>query len=214
MKTEMADIRKIIEAMDSEIVATGKEFLTPTEANAMLEQKGLLKDRPQRPGLYLRRLLRKGKIPHAFQVEGKGSAWRIPHSKSNSSEETREDNGGWRSEITSLLWPSALAFCSKLASLLWSILPQIFVDFLVIFAMYIVSSLLVKASEAISITLWSTGQNPFYASIISLQGQPITPASFLKFFIQLWLVVSLTMNLVVNTYHLIRMDYQSSEDAE
>ena len=46
MKSEMADIRKIIEAMDSEIVATGKEFLTPPEANAMLERKGLLKDRP------------------------------------------------------------------------------------------------------------------------------------------------------------------------
>jgi hypothetical protein len=78
----MADIRKIIEAIDSEIDATGKEFLTPPEANAMLERRGLLKDREQRRGLYLRRLLRKGKIPHAFQVGGKGTRWRILHSKS------------------------------------------------------------------------------------------------------------------------------------
>ena len=83
MKSEMADIRKIIEAMDSEIVATGKEFLTPPEANAMLERKGLLKDSILRPGLPLRRLLRKGKIPHAFQEGGKGTRWRIPHSRSD-----------------------------------------------------------------------------------------------------------------------------------
>lgn len=79
----MADIRKIIEAIDSEIVATGRKSLTPPEANAMLERKGLLKDRRQRPGLPLRRLLREGKIPHAFQVGGKGARWRIPHSESD-----------------------------------------------------------------------------------------------------------------------------------
>jgi (p)ppGpp synthase/HD superfamily hydrolase len=29
----------------------------------------------------LRRLLREGQIPHAYQVRGKGSEWRIPHSR-------------------------------------------------------------------------------------------------------------------------------------
>ena len=79
----MADIRRIIEAIDSEIDATGSEFLTPPEANAMLERKGLVKDRKERPGLPLRRLLRKGRIPHAFQKGGKGTRWRIPHSRSD-----------------------------------------------------------------------------------------------------------------------------------
>lgn len=79
----MVDIRKIIEAMDSEIIATGQEFLTPSEANAMLEQRGLLRNSKHRPGLPLRRLCRERRIPHAFQTGGKGSAWRIPHSKSN-----------------------------------------------------------------------------------------------------------------------------------
>jgi hypothetical protein len=81
IEPEMADIIEIVEAMDNEIVATGKEFLTPPEANAMLERKGLLEDRPQRPGLPLRRLLREGKIPHAFQVGGEHTRWRIPHSE-------------------------------------------------------------------------------------------------------------------------------------
>jgi hypothetical protein len=87
------------------------------------------------------------------------------------------------------------------------------VDVIVVFAMYIVSSLLLKASEAISLALWSTGKNPFYSSILSLPGQPITPASFLKLFIQLWLVVSLPLSLVIDIYRFVRGGDQSEKDA-
>ena len=48
------------------------------EANALLDKAGLLKDNPQRPGLPLRNKLRKGELPYAYQVAGKGSEWVIP----------------------------------------------------------------------------------------------------------------------------------------
>jgi hypothetical protein len=76
----MIDIKKIINAIDDELLRMGKDYLTPPEANLILAQKGLLGDRDDRNGLPLRKLLRKGKIPHAFQMGGKGSEWRIPSS--------------------------------------------------------------------------------------------------------------------------------------
>jgi hypothetical protein len=73
----MNDIQKIIGFIDKYLEDTGKEFLTPPEANKLLDQAGILKDRPNRSGKYLRDYLRDGKIPHAYQVSG---YWRIPHS--------------------------------------------------------------------------------------------------------------------------------------
>lgn len=54
------------------------DYLTPVEANRLLAKRGLLNDSPHRPGLPLRNLLRAKLLPHAFQVGGKGSEWRIP----------------------------------------------------------------------------------------------------------------------------------------
>jgi len=81
----MPDVSKIIKAIDDELKRTGKSYLTPPETNLLLERKGLLNDRSERSGLPLRNLLRQGKIPHAFQMGGKGSEWRIPHSSSKNS---------------------------------------------------------------------------------------------------------------------------------
>jgi hypothetical protein len=142
-----------------------------------------------------------------------------------SDQEAQKEDEGRRSRIKTLFRSFSLkrlgekampilAFCSKITGFLWSLLPQMLVDIIVVFAMYITSSLLLKASEAISLALWSTGKNPFYTPIVSLRGQPITPASSLEFFVQLWLVVSLALSLVVNTYRLIRVGHQSSEDAK
>lgn len=78
----MIDIQKIINVIDDELLRTGRSYLTPPEANFILAQRGLLDDRDERSGLPLRKLLRKGKIPHAFQMGGKGSEWRIPRSTS------------------------------------------------------------------------------------------------------------------------------------
>jgi len=71
-------IHKIIKEIDKLIEDTGSQFVFPVEANAYLSRKGLLKDDKHRPGKPLRSLLRKGSIPHAFQISRK---WHIPHSK-------------------------------------------------------------------------------------------------------------------------------------
>ena len=73
-------MKVIIECLDNFLTETGRQGIAPPEANALLEKKGLLPDNDQRPGKPLRRLLRKGRLPHAFQSGGKGSHWIIPHS--------------------------------------------------------------------------------------------------------------------------------------
>lgn len=81
----MPDIQKIIEALDKELERTGKSFLTPPEANKVLEREHILNDRDARSGLPLRKLLRQGKMPHAYQEGGKGSSWIISQSTTNHS---------------------------------------------------------------------------------------------------------------------------------
>ena len=81
----MTDIQKIIKAIDDELKRTGKKYITPPEANKILENMHILNNRDARSGLPLRKLLRQGKIPHAYQINGKGSEWRIPHSSHKNS---------------------------------------------------------------------------------------------------------------------------------
>lgn len=69
---------RIIKEIDKIIENKGIQFLSPVEANSILEKKGMLKDDLHRPGKPLRNLLRKGLIPHAFQINRR---WHIPHSK-------------------------------------------------------------------------------------------------------------------------------------
>lgn len=71
----------IINYLDEYLQTTGRESLNPVEANDILEKAGLLKDNKSRPGLPLRKMLRKGELPHAYQVSGKNSRWIIPLSK-------------------------------------------------------------------------------------------------------------------------------------
>lgn len=67
----------IITAIDQFLIDNGKRITTPVEVNPYLEEIGLLKDSPDRRGLPLRRLLRAGEIPHAYQI---GNKWEIPRS--------------------------------------------------------------------------------------------------------------------------------------
>ncbi len=69
---------KIVNFLDEYLRKTGRESIGAVEANALLDKAGLLKDNPQRPGLPLRNKLRKGELPYAYQVAGKGSEWVIP----------------------------------------------------------------------------------------------------------------------------------------
>ena len=73
----MADIERIIKAIDEFLERKHQKITTPVEINPYLETKGLLKDSSSRPGLPIRKILRKGLIPHAYQM---GVSWQIPHS--------------------------------------------------------------------------------------------------------------------------------------
>jgi hypothetical protein len=70
--------REIIAAIDSYLEQHRKNYVTPSEAAELLDRRGLIEDNPYpRQGLPVRRMLRKGKIPHAYQVNRR---WYIPHS--------------------------------------------------------------------------------------------------------------------------------------
>ena len=73
-------ITAIIKHLDEYLTRSGRQSIDPVEANALLEKAGLLRDSKDRPGKPLRNILRKGQLPHAFQLGGKGSDWTIPHS--------------------------------------------------------------------------------------------------------------------------------------
>ena len=71
---------------------TGRKSVGAVEANALLDKAGILKDNPQKPGLPLRNKLRKGELPHAYQVSGKVSEWVIPLSTARR-EDTAQQEG-------------------------------------------------------------------------------------------------------------------------
>ncbi len=73
-------MNRIIEYLDRYLEETGRTSINPVEANAILEEEELLGDDKNRPGKPLRNRLRKGLVPHAYQIGGKGSSWVIPHS--------------------------------------------------------------------------------------------------------------------------------------
>lgn len=76
----MADANKIMNILDSYMIKIGKEQIGAIEANALLAKAGILSDSKDRPGKPLRELLRKGKLPHAYQ---NGREWVIPISSKN-----------------------------------------------------------------------------------------------------------------------------------
>ena len=68
-------MNKIITFLDAYLQKTGKESISAVEANALLDKVGILNDDPRRHGLPLRRKLRNGELPYAYQVRGR---WIIP----------------------------------------------------------------------------------------------------------------------------------------
>jgi hypothetical protein len=73
-------MQKIIEILDTYLEQNGYKTIGSAEANAILAKEGLLDDSDLHPGFPLRQLLRAGKIPHAYQLNGYRSRWFIPHS--------------------------------------------------------------------------------------------------------------------------------------
>ncbi len=78
----MATTKEIIVFLDRYMEIHHIESMTPPEANKVLDEAGLLKDRNERSGNYLRKILRSKQIPHAYQ-DGSGK-WHIPHSSKGS----------------------------------------------------------------------------------------------------------------------------------
>lgn len=78
-------MHRITKFLDDYLTKSGRADIGPVEANALLAKAGILRDSKDRPGKPLRDLLRKGKLPHAFQAGGKGSSWIIPHSSKGQS---------------------------------------------------------------------------------------------------------------------------------
>lgn len=76
------NVNKINECLDYYLVKNKKTFISAPEANKILEEAGLIKDNKRNPGKPLRKLLRAGYFPHAYQKSGKSSRWIIPKSKS------------------------------------------------------------------------------------------------------------------------------------
>lgn len=81
------NIQQIIDYIDNWLIKNNKVYLTPPEANDLLEKAGLLNDRKERAGSVLRKLLRNGMLPHAYQIGGR---WFIPRSKDISRIEKKE----------------------------------------------------------------------------------------------------------------------------
>ncbi|MDY0143102.1 MAG: hypothetical protein RBR97_14530 [Bacteroidales bacterium] len=77
----MADIERIINAIDEFLERKHQKTTTPVDINPYLEKEGLLSDSASRPGKPIREILRKGKICHAYQI---GVNWFIPHSGNSS----------------------------------------------------------------------------------------------------------------------------------
>ena len=75
-------MENIIKYLDDFLIKTGRIEIDAVEANAILAKVGLLKDNKDRAGKPLRDLLRKGKLPHAYQANGRN--WKIPHSSKKS----------------------------------------------------------------------------------------------------------------------------------
>lgn len=78
----MTNITQIIKCIDEYLIRNNQPYITPANANKILDKKGLLSDSKDKSksGLPLRNLLRDRKIPHAYQV---GNKWHIPRSNNS-----------------------------------------------------------------------------------------------------------------------------------
>ena len=77
----MTNASTIIAFLDQHLKRHKTTSLSAVEAASLLDRAGILRDNPQKPGKPLRDILRKGLLPHAYQLGGKGSTWIIPVSQ-------------------------------------------------------------------------------------------------------------------------------------
>ena len=63
-------MEQIIKFIDDYLERHNLEWISAVDANRLLDENGLLRDSSTRKGLPLRNKLRRGEIPHAYQVGG------------------------------------------------------------------------------------------------------------------------------------------------
>lgn len=77
----MRDYKVIQEYLDKYLEEHNLKYITPRDANEVLDKAGILNDSKYRSGLPLRKLLRDHLIPNGYQQDGKGGKWFIYHSQ-------------------------------------------------------------------------------------------------------------------------------------
>ena len=86
------NVKSIIEHIDKYLTESDRISIDPVEANEILEKAELLRNSKDRSGKPLRNLLRNGRLPHAFQLGGKGTKWTIPHSNKGKTKNSNYSN--------------------------------------------------------------------------------------------------------------------------
>jgi hypothetical protein len=76
----MDNVKKIIKAIDDQLIESGKEYLLLGQANQLLVNKKIFTVSDQ-SNKVLKKILEKNKIPHAYQTDNSPRQWRIPLSK-------------------------------------------------------------------------------------------------------------------------------------
>lgn len=94
-RSPRASTQQIIDAIDAFLLQKHLKVTTPVEVNPYLERLGLLNNSDTRAGKPLREMLRRGQIPHAYQV---GVHWYIPHSKGTKTPPSEEETLAGSSE--------------------------------------------------------------------------------------------------------------------
>ena len=85
----MAEIGSIIKAIDAFLEEKKLDKISAVVAASMLQKKRILQDSISQPGMPLRKILRAGRMSHAYQV---GTSWFIPHSNSRVKSNKNEPN--------------------------------------------------------------------------------------------------------------------------
>lgn len=76
----MGSIEEIIDALDNELIETGKHYLLLGESNKLLLKNGLI-SQEEYSNKAFKKLLENNAIPHAYQTNTSPKQWRIPPTK-------------------------------------------------------------------------------------------------------------------------------------
>jgi acetone carboxylase gamma subunit len=73
----MKTVEEIIKAIDNELISSGKDYLSLSQANLLLVNQGFISI-AEKSDKVIEKILEENKIPHAYQTENTPKQWRIP----------------------------------------------------------------------------------------------------------------------------------------